>query len=76
LRQERKKRYPDGGHFQRNLVEKANKEDLAVQLEVARRLKTNDKFKQNTHFAYYWYKRALQNNGGEEAQNGMDRLLP
>jgi len=62
--------------YQANLVEKADKGDLAVQLEVARRLESGDKFRQNNHFAYFWYKRALQNGGGEVAQSGMDKLRP
>ena len=62
--------------YQMELVEKADKGDLAAQLEVARRLETGDKFQKNHHFAYLWYSRALQNGGGEAAQSAMDRLRP
>jgi len=66
----------EGILYQSNLVEKADKGDLALQLEVAHRLETGDKFRQDHRFAYFWYKRALQNGGGEPAQNGLDRLHP
>lgn len=62
--------------YRRSLAEKANKGDVSAQLEVALRLETGDKFEQNSMFAYYWYKRAEQNGGGEEAQKGLVRLLP
>ena len=62
--------------YRRGLAEKANKGDVAVQLELARRLESGDRFEQNILFAYYWYKRAQQNGGGEEAQTGLDRLHP
>jgi len=62
--------------FRMTLAQQANRGDVAAQLEIARHLETGNKFEQNTHFAYYWYKRAQQNGGGEEAQKGMDRLLP
>lgn len=77
------KRHKDGASdpsklflFQMELTKKADKGDLGAQLDVAHRLEKGDKFKQNNHFAYFWYKRALQNNGGEAAQSGLDRLLP
>lgn len=66
----------EGLYYQAKLVEKADKGDLVTQLEVALRLETGDKFKQSNRFAYFWYKRALQNGGGESAQNGMERLHP
>lgn len=62
--------------FQKELVEKAAKGSLAAQLEVARRLETGDIFKHDNHLAYFWYKLALQNDGREAAQSGIDRLLP
>ncbi len=75
-RQEWKKRYPKGIGFQARLVVKAGKGDLAAQLEVAHRLETGNKFPQDNAMAYFWYKRARQNDGGEAAQTGMDRLFP
>ena len=58
------------------LVDKADRGDLASQLEVARRLETGDKFQQDNAMAFFWYTRALKNGGGEAAQAAMDRLLP
>ncbi len=62
--------------YRRDLAKKAGNGDVAVQLEIAHRLETGDKFEQNKMFAYYWFKRAQQNGGGEEAQKGLDRLRP
>lgn len=62
--------------YQTDFIEKAHYGDLDAQLEVARRLETGDKFDQNNRFAYFWYKRALQNGGGETAQTALDRLAP
>ncbi len=75
-RQEWKKRYPEGIGFQSTLVAKAHKGDLAAQLEVAHRIEIGNNFRQDNAMAYFWYKRALQNGGGEAAQTGMDRLFP
>lgn len=66
----------EGLIYQSTLVEKADQGDLTVQLEVASRLETGDKFRQDHRFAYFWYKRARQNGGGKAAQNGLDRLHP
>ncbi len=62
--------------YRAELAEKADDGDVTVQLELARRLETGDKFEQNKLYAYYWYKRAHLNGGGKEAQEGLDRLLP
>ncbi|MBT7138335.1 MAG: hypothetical protein HN889_10755 [Rhodospirillaceae bacterium] len=74
--QEWKKRYPEGLGFQTNLVNKAHKGDLAAQLKLARRLEIGHNFRQSNAMAYFWYKRALQNGGGDVAQTGTDRLFP
>lgn len=66
----------EGLFYQARLVEKADKGNLAAQMEVAQRLETGDKFRQDNAAAYFWYKRALDNNGGKAAQSGLDRLLP
>lgn len=66
----------EGILYQARLVEKADRGDLAVQLEVARRLETGDKFEKDHRFAYFWYTRAQQNGGGDAAQSGLDRLHP
>jgi len=66
----------DNTIYHASLIDKADKGDLVAQLDVAHRLETGDKFEQNNRFAYFWYKRALQNKGGKAAQSGMDRLLP
>lgn len=62
--------------YQVTLVARAYLGDLAKQLEVARRLETGDKFRQDDAKAFFWYQRALRNGGGEAAQTGMDRLFP
>ncbi|OEJ64245.1 hypothetical protein BEN30_16890 [Magnetovibrio blakemorei] len=62
--------------YRTRLVEKAHKGNLSAQLTVAHGLETGNIFSQNNAMAYFWYKRAYQNSGGEEAQSGMDRLLP
>ena len=75
-KKEPKTRFLEEIEYQVKLVAKAYLGDLVKQLEVARRLETGDKFRQNNAKAYFWYKRALQNGGGETAQSGMDRLFP
>jgi len=62
--------------YRRTFAEQADNGDVAIQIELARRLETGDKFEQNKMFAYYWFKRAQQNGGGEEPQKGLDRLRP
>lgn len=76
LEREKSNRRFEISAFRTTLAEKANKGDVAAQLEIARRLETGDRFSLSFHFAYYWYKRAQQNGGGEEAQKGLNRLLP
>lgn len=61
---------------QATLVDKADKGDLSAQLEMAHRLEIGDHSRQDNAMAYFWYKRALNNGGGEAAQSGLDRLLP
>ena len=75
-RREEKKRYPKGRFYQIDLVNKADKGVLAAQLEVARGIETGTDFRQHNAMAYFWYKHALQNGGGDVAQAGMDRLHP
>lgn len=66
----------EDGYFQGALVDKAHKGDLSAQMEVARRLETGKRFRQNNAMSYYWYKRSLENGGGEAARSGMNRLHP
>lgn len=61
---------------QEKLVANADKGVIADQLEVARRLETGSRFRQNNAKAYFWYKRALKDGGGGVAKAGMDRILP
>ena len=58
-----------------DLVGRADKGSLSAQLEVARRLETGNKFRQDFAMAYFWYQRAFNNSGGKIAQAGMDRIL-
>lgn len=76
LLQKAKKMRTEGLLYQAKLVEKADKGNLDAQLKVAHRLETGDKFRQDNAAAYFWYKRAQQNGGGEAAQSGIKRLLP
>lgn len=62
--------------FQWDLVKSAQSGDLASQLELAKHLEAGDRFIQGNAKAYYWYKRVLQNGGGQSAQSAMDRLHP
>ncbi len=62
--------------FQWDLVQSADNGELAAQIELADRLETGDRFIQGNAKAYFWYKRALQNGGGQSTQNAIDRLHP
>jgi len=62
--------------FQWDLVQSAREGDLSAQMELAQRLEAGDRFIQGNAKAYFWYKRALQNGGGQPAQTAMERLHP
>jgi hypothetical protein len=58
------------------LVLKAYYGDLASQLTMARRLEKHDSDFVKPASAYYWYSLAVKNGGGDDAQAGLNRLLP
>lgn len=62
--------------FQRDLVQSARNGDAAEQLKLAQHLEEGSRFIQGNAKAYFWYKRALQNGGGQPAQTAVGRLYP
>jgi len=66
----------DDQKFQWNLVQTAHNGDLSAQMDLAQRLEAGDRFIQGNAKAYFWYKRALQNGGGQPAQTAVGRLYP